>query len=43
MGDRSVLYKYLNPNLAVIVTEGSDANAKREHLRFSLIPLRTIH
>lgn len=24
MGDRSVLYKYLNPNLAAVITEGSD-------------------
>ncbi|XP_067139608.1 ER membrane protein complex subunit 1 [Centruroides vittatus] len=28
MGDRSVLYKYLNPNLAVIITEGNDVTQK---------------
>lgn len=28
MGDRSVLYKYLNPNLAAVFTEGSDAIQK---------------
>ena len=28
LGDRSVLYKYLNPNLVAIVTEGEDAGAK---------------
>ncbi|KAG1651303.1 ER membrane protein complex subunit 1 [Nymphon striatum] len=28
MGDRSVLYKYLNPNLAVVITEGIDISSK---------------
>lgn len=28
MGDRSVLYKYLNPNLAAVFTEGNDAIQK---------------
>ncbi|KAG8190034.1 hypothetical protein JTE90_000129 [Oedothorax gibbosus] len=28
MGDRSVLYKYLNPNLAAVFTEGSDTIQK---------------
>ncbi|XP_035220797.1 ER membrane protein complex subunit 1-like [Stegodyphus dumicola] len=28
MGDRSVLYKYLNPNLAAVFTEGSDSVQK---------------
>lgn len=28
MGDRSVLYKYLNPNLAVVITEGNDVTQK---------------
>ena len=26
LGDRSVLYKYINPNLAVIVAEGEDTS-----------------
>ncbi|XP_071945082.1 ER membrane protein complex subunit 1-like [Antedon mediterranea] len=28
LGDRTVLYKYLNPNLVVVTTEGSDAASK---------------
>ena len=28
LGDRSVLYKYLNPNMVVVVTEGQDTSAK---------------
>lgn len=27
LGDRSVLYKYLNPNLVVVVTEGEEASS----------------
>ena len=30
LADRSVLYKYLNPNLAVIVAEGIDSASKGE-------------
>ena len=28
LGDRSVLYKYLNPNVVAIVTEGTEGGAK---------------
>ena len=28
LGDRSVLYKYLNPNMVAVVTEGQDATSK---------------
>lgn len=28
LGDRSVLYKYLNPNLIVVTAEGFDAQLK---------------
>ena len=28
LGNRNVLYKYINPNLVVFVTEGVDAEAK---------------
>ena len=27
LGDRSVLYKYLNPNLVVVVAEGEEASS----------------
>lgn len=27
LGDRSVLYKYINPNLAVVVGEGEDTSS----------------
>lgn len=30
LGDRTVLYKYLNPNLVVVVSEGEDAIAKSQ-------------
>ena len=28
LGDRSVMYKYLNPNLIVITAEGEEASQK---------------
>jgi hypothetical protein len=30
LGDRSVLYKYINPNLVAVVTQGSDPVHKRK-------------
>lgn len=34
LGDRSVLYKYINPNLVAIVTEGVGSVYKSELSRF---------
>ena len=30
LGDRNVLYKYINPNLVAVVAEGDDGQDKRE-------------
>lgn len=30
LGDRSVLYKYINPNLAVVVAEGEDTSSSSQ-------------
>ncbi|XP_071839579.1 ER membrane protein complex subunit 1-like [Apostichopus japonicus] len=40
LGDRTVLYKYLNPNLVVVVSEGEDAIAK-SHVTVYLIDVVT--
>jgi hypothetical protein len=32
MGDRSVLYKYLNPNLFAVIGEGYDPNSKCKYI-----------
>ncbi|XP_075047264.1 ER membrane protein complex subunit 1 [Mixophyes fleayi] len=37
MGDRSVLYKYLNPNLLVVVTESTDTHPERCFIGIYLI------
>ncbi|XP_029994937.1 ER membrane protein complex subunit 1 isoform X2 [Sphaeramia orbicularis] len=37
MGDRSVLYKYLNPNLLAIVTESTDSHQERSFVGILLI------
>ncbi|XP_063798200.1 ER membrane protein complex subunit 1 [Pseudophryne corroboree] len=37
MGDRSVLYKYLNPNLLVLVTESTDTHPERCFIGIYLI------
>ncbi|XP_055515205.1 ER membrane protein complex subunit 1 [Leucoraja erinacea] len=37
MGDRSVLYKYLNPNLLVVVTESTDTHHERTFICIYLI------
>lgn len=37
MGDRSVLYKYLNPNLVAVVTEGTDSVHKVSSINVHLI------
>ncbi|XP_041129248.1 ER membrane protein complex subunit 1-like isoform X1 [Polyodon spathula] len=37
MGDRSVLYKYLNPNLLAVVTESSDFHPERSFVGMYLI------
>ncbi|MGH0168046.1 UNVERIFIED_CONTAM: hypothetical protein FKN15_073673 [Acipenser sinensis] len=37
MGDRSVLYKYLNPNLLAVVTESSDSHPERSFVGMYLI------
>ncbi|XP_071805651.1 ER membrane protein complex subunit 1-like [Asterias amurensis] len=42
LGDRSVLYKYLNPNMVAVVTEGQDATSKG-HLSVYLIDVVTGH
>ncbi|XP_038062197.1 ER membrane protein complex subunit 1-like [Patiria miniata] len=42
LGDRSVLYKYLNPNLVAVVTEGQDTSAKG-HVSVYLIDVVTGH
>jgi len=34
LADRSVLYKYLNPNLAVVVAEGVDSASKGDGQSF---------
>ena len=31
LGDRSVLYKYLNPNLVVVTTEGEEPGSAQSH------------
>ena len=40
LGDRSVMYKYLNPNLIAITAEGEEASQKDQKSTFSL---RLIH
>ncbi|KAJ8021770.1 ER membrane protein complex subunit 1 [Holothuria leucospilota] len=40
LGDRTVLYKYLNPNLVVVISEGEDATAK-SHVTVYLIDVVT--
>ena len=35
LGDRSVLYKYLNPNLVAVVTEGEEIGSKRKQIQSS--------
>uniref|UniRef100_A0A8D3DMV6 ER membrane protein complex subunit 1 n=1 Tax=Scophthalmus maximus TaxID=52904 RepID=A0A8D3DMV6_SCOMX len=37
MGDRSVLYKYLNPNLLAVVTESTDLHQERSFIGITLI------
>ncbi|XP_069039919.1 ER membrane protein complex subunit 1 [Lepisosteus oculatus] len=37
MGDRSVLFKYLNPNLLAVVTESTDAHQERSFVGIYLI------
>ncbi|XP_034029042.1 ER membrane protein complex subunit 1 isoform X2 [Thalassophryne amazonica] len=37
MGDRSVLYKYLNPNLLAVVTESTDTHQERSFVGIHLI------
>ncbi|KAM9786088.1 ER membrane protein complex subunit 1 [Neosynchiropus ocellatus] len=37
MGDRSVLYKYLNPNLLAVVTESTDSHQERSFIGIMLI------
>lgn len=37
MGDRSVLYKYLNPNLLAVVTESTDLNQERSFVGIFLV------
>ncbi|XP_068453372.1 ER membrane protein complex subunit 1 [Clinocottus analis] len=37
MGDRSVLYKYLNPNLLAVVTESTDMHQERSFIGILLI------
>ncbi|XP_008316237.1 ER membrane protein complex subunit 1 isoform X2 [Cynoglossus semilaevis] len=37
MGDRSVLYKYLNPNLLAVVTESTDTHQERSFIAILLI------
>ncbi|XP_061592513.1 ER membrane protein complex subunit 1 [Cololabis saira] len=37
MGDRSVLYKYLNPNLLAVVTESTDTHQERSFIVILLI------
>ncbi|XP_046896146.1 ER membrane protein complex subunit 1 [Hypomesus transpacificus] len=37
MGDRSVLYKYLNPNLLAVVTESTDLNQERSFVGMFLV------
>ncbi|XP_041701290.1 ER membrane protein complex subunit 1 [Coregonus clupeaformis] len=37
MGDRSVLYKYLNPNLLAVVTESTDAHPERAFVGMFLV------
>ncbi|XP_051947214.1 ER membrane protein complex subunit 1 [Xyrauchen texanus] len=37
MGDRSVLYKYLNPNLLAVVTESTDTHQERSFVGIILI------
>ncbi|XP_028266310.1 ER membrane protein complex subunit 1 isoform X1 [Parambassis ranga] len=37
MGDRSVLYKYLNPNLLAVVTESTDTHLERSFVGILLI------
>ncbi|TNN76530.1 ER membrane protein complex subunit 1 [Liparis tanakae] len=37
MGDRSVLYKYLNPNLLAVVTESTDLHPERSFIGILLI------
>ncbi|KAI4823768.1 ER membrane protein complex subunit 1 [Pseudochaenichthys georgianus] len=37
MGDRSVLYKYLNPNLLAVVTESTDTHPERSFMGILLI------
>ena len=37
LGDRSVLYKYINPNLAVVVGEGEDTSSASQKGRVSMV------
>ena len=37
LADRSVMYKYLNPNLVVVTTEGLDSTQKRKACNFYFI------
>ncbi|XP_076019538.1 ER membrane protein complex subunit 1 [Genypterus blacodes] len=37
MGDRSVLYKYLNPNLLAVVTESTDTHQERSFVGIMLV------
>ncbi|XP_063064520.1 ER membrane protein complex subunit 1 [Engraulis encrasicolus] len=37
MGDRSVLYKYLNPNLLAVITESTDSHQERSFVGIFLI------
>lgn len=41
MGDRSVLYKYLNPNLVAVVTEGTDSVHKVASVTVHLVDVVT--
>ncbi|XP_069096248.1 ER membrane protein complex subunit 1 isoform X1 [Pleurodeles waltl] len=43
MGDRSVLYKYLNPNLLAVVTESTDLHHERSFIGIYLIDSVTGH
>lgn len=37
LGDRSVLYKYINPNLAVVVAEGEDTSSSSQKGKVSMV------
>ena len=42
LGDRSVLYKYINPNLVAVVTEGV-GSAHKSILLFKLLLITTLN